>query len=249
MTITKKTQLSKILTRDAVTVVVGGKSFTMSRDHKLFDSLLLAISAKNVDEVQRIIDIASTVNKFSSGKVTVKDGVVYYDNEQVHNLVADRIIELMAMKLDFEFMAKFLENLMQNPSYQSRQELYLFLENGKMPITEDGRFMAFKWVRDDYKDCHTGTIPNTVGSVIKMERGKVNDDRTKTCSYGLHVCTQNYTKFGTRLMVVAVNPKDVVSVPNDYNNAKMRVCEYEVIKEIDPDDYKSFETPLMKVGA
>lgn len=248
MTIKKKTEISRILTGSALTVVVNGKSYTMSREHKLFGKLLKASSEKDVDAVQKIIDIANEVKKYSKGKVNIQDGQVFVGGEAIHNVVADRILELQAAGVDFSYMANFLENLMQNPSYQSRQELYLFLENGNVPITDDGRFMAFKWVRDDYYDVHSGTFLNKPGMIIKMDRSQVDDDRRKTCSAGLHVCTQHYTKFGSKLLLVAVNPKDVVSVPNDYNNAKMRVCEYEIIKETKADNYKSFDTPLMKVG-
>jgi hypothetical protein len=55
----------------------------------------------------------------------------------------------------------------------------------------------------------------------------------------LHVCADEYLKGyanGTdaRTLVVEVNPADVVAVPYDYNFAKMRVCEYKVLSEIDP---------------
>lgn len=227
--------ISKILTVSALTVVVTGRAepFVISRDHKLFGSLLIAVNNKDEAEVLGIIDIANKVNEFSQGSVSIRNGQVFVGDEEVSQLIAERILELYNNGLDFEYMAKFLENLMQNPSFTSRQELYLFLENGDCPITDDGRFLAYKWVRDDYYDTHTGRFSlNKPGAVIKMERGKVDDRRENTCSYGLHVCTHAYTKFGERLMMVAVNPKDVVSVPSDYDNAKMRVSEYEVLFEV-----------------
>ena len=33
-------------------------------------------------------------------------------------------------------------------------------------------------------------------------------------------------------MVLKINPRDVVSIPNDYNNQKGRCCRYEVIDEV-----------------
>ena len=33
-------------------------------------------------------------------------------------------------------------------------------------------------------------------------------------------------------MVIKINPRDVVSIPYDYNNEKMRCCRYEVIGEV-----------------
>lgn len=247
------TKIAKIITLSGITLMVTGyPPFTMSRDHKLFDRLLTAVNDKDVQGVLEVINISQRIEQESKGIVTIRNGMVYIkdndgNDEQLHDVIAERILSMHEQGIDFEYMAKFLENLMQNPSFASRQELYLFLENGDMPITEDGRFLAYKWVRSNYFDCHSGTFDNSVGKVCKMARNKVNDDRTQTCSSGLHVCTHAYTKFGDKLMVVAVNPRDVVSVPNDYDNAKMRVCEYEVMYEVSSDKYDKFDaaTPVV----
>lgn len=246
---TKQT-ISKILTQSAITIVITGMSpFTMSREHKMFDRLVTAVNDKDIKEVIKLIDISRTVKEFTNGMVTVKDGQVFLDGEVLHDVIAERILEMYNQDIDFTYMVKFLENLVQNPSQQSRNELYLFLENGNMPITEDGRFLAYKWVNNDYTDCHTGSFDNSVGKVHKMERRDVDDDRRNTCSNGFHVCTHGYTKFGSRLMVVAVNPRDVVSVPIDYNNAKMRVSEYEVMYEEKPEAYVAFDKSKPVVNA
>jgi len=88
-------------------------------------------------------------------------------------------------------------------------------------------------------DIYSGTIDNSVGKVIQMDRAKVNDDPQHTCSAGLHVCANEYldgyaNAASTKTLVVEVNPAHVVAVPYDYNFAKMRVCEYKVVAEIDP---------------
>lgn len=233
--------IAKIITPSGATVIITGRQpFSMARSHKLFDDLIDAIRQDDEEEILNIIDIANKVVTYTAGEVAVIDGQIFYGDEQVTGVLVDRIFEHMAEGIDASHLLLFLKNLMQNESKQSREELYLFLENATdMPITEDGRFIAYKWVTTDYKDCHTRTFDNSVGQIVKMPRRNVNDDRRQTCSSGLHVCSRNYDRFGQRLMLVAVNPKDVVSVPNDYNNAKMRVCEYEVIAEIDDSEYEN----------
>ena len=54
--------------------------------------------------------------------------------------------------LPFEPLVKLFENLMKNISYQTRTQLYDFLEHKNLPITEDGCFLAYKAVNSDYKD-------------------------------------------------------------------------------------------------
>ena len=70
--------------------------------------------------------------------------------------------------------------------------------------------------------------------MVSMPRQAVDDNPNNTCSHGLHVCSYEYLKnfTGERLVVCKVNPRDVVSIPTDYNHTKMRVCRYEVIQEI-----------------
>jgi len=93
---------------------------------------------------------------------------------------------------------------------------------------------VYKKVRDSWYDSHTGkTYLNKPGATISMPREKVDADRRNTCSRGLHVAAWDYAQGfrGTRLLLVKVNPRDVVAVPPDYNEQKMRVCKYLVLKE------------------
>jgi hypothetical protein len=149
-----------------------------------------------------------------------------------------------------EPLVNFMENLMTNPSKRAVTELYGFLEKNSLPITPDGYFLAYKKVRQNYFDCHTGTMDNSVGKVVEMERNEVNDNKDQTCSTGLHFCSQEYLPhFGggdSRVVIVKINPRDVVSIPSDYNNAKGRACRYEVIGEVgvNPDDKVEFDKPV-----
>lgn len=240
--------ISKLITATGLTVMVTGYApFSLARDHKLFNDMVDAIRNRDEDEIVNIMQLAVKTAKYLEGEVQVIDGEVFYGSERITGALVDRILQCMAEDIDPSSLLNFLENLMENPSKQSREELYLFLEAcGDLPITEDGRFIAYKWVRDNYLDVHSGKFDNSIGQVVKMNRRDVNDDRRQTCSAGLHVCSSKYSKFGDRLMLVAVNPKDVVSVPNDYDNGKMRVCEYEVVGEIEAAEYEGFTSPIYR---
>ena len=145
-----------------------------------------------------------------------------------------RLIQMYQEGFSIEPMINFMENLMQNPSKRAVTELYGFLEKGALPITPDGSFLAYKKVREDYKDCHTGSMDNSVGQIVEMERNQVDDDKDRTCSTGLHFCSQSYLNHfgGDRTVILKINPRDVVSIPSDYNDAKGRACRYEVIGEL-----------------
>ena len=104
-----------------------------------------------------------------------------------------------------------------------------------MPLTPDGNFLAYKSVRQDWKDHHTGRFSNTVGSVLKMTRNSVCDDANIGCSGGFHAGSLDYAKsfggHGSRLLVVEIDPSDVVSVPLDCDCQKLRTSEYKVVAE------------------
>lgn len=137
----------------------------------------------------------------------------------------------------------FIDNLMLNPSEDSRNELYLFLEAGNMPLTEDGCFLAYKKVRANYTDQHTGKMDNSVGAKPYMDRALCDANRNVVCSSGLHFCSWEYlnSMTGSRVMVLKVNPKDVVSIPRDYGDTKGRASTYEIIGEI-----KDWSEPVLE---
>jgi hypothetical protein len=166
----------------------------------------------------------------------IVDGVVHFNNEPMVNVMTDRLLDMMGQGFDINPLAKFIENLMQNPSRTAVNELYLFLESGKLPITPDGHFLAYKRVRDNFHDIYTGKFNHAPGSVLEMPRNSVDDKRDNTCSTGFHFCSIKYLpQFGggngDRVVIVKINPKDVVSIPSDYNNTKGRTCRYEVVGE------------------
>lgn len=235
-------QFNYILAGGSITVFVDGKSYTVSRTAKTFDLVLNAIKANDLVGLRTALDIRSSVveslNRVSD-KVTINDGEILYGDRPVTGLVASRIFEMLSLSLDVKPMVRFLENLMQNPSNRAVNELFGFLDACSLPITEDGYFLAYKRVRGDYLDCYSGTMDNSVGNVLLMERNEVDEDSDRTCSNGLHVCSYDYLQHfsGERIVVCKINPRDVVAVPKDYNNSKMRVCEYEVVDEIPVVDY------------
>jgi hypothetical protein len=158
------------------------------------------------------------------------------------------MISMLQEGFDVTPMANFMENLFSNPSKRAVDELYGFLEKNSLPITPQGHFLAYKRVRANYTDCHTGTMDNSVGRVVEMERNAVDDDKDRTCSAGLHFCSHSYLGHfsGDRVVIVKINPRDVVSIPSDYNDSKGRACRYEVIGEVgnNPDDGTEFTKPV-----
>jgi len=220
-----------------LTLVLNNRTYQVLPDHINYKMILEALPSATADELLEIVDVEKAVSTFSDGLVEIKNGKVMYEGEEVHGSISKRILEFMSKGLPFQPLVNFLTNLMENPSMQSQKELYDFLEHEHLPITEDGHFLAYKAVRSDFKDKYRGTFDNSVGQVVKMQRAKVDDDRARGCSDGLHAGALNYVASygsvdnGDRIVIVKINPRDVVSVPSDCNCEKLRTCRYEVVGE------------------
>lgn len=148
----------------------------------------------------------------------------------------------------WEALVKFLELLYSNPNPQSRESLYEFISRYGLTIRKDGHFIAYKGLQDDFGSINkgygivdgvevNGTLYNKPGSVLRFPRKDVDSNTTVGCSQGLHAGTHAYATNwarGGKLVAVAINPMNVVSVPDDCTFQKIRVCEYEILNEVDP---------------
>lgn len=220
-----------------ITLVLDGQTHTIGTSHPNHQIILEAIKNKDWAMLPDLVDMPQSLSAKTEGLVSVNEfGEVFYAGEPMHNAITARISQFFQQGLDFQPLMKFLQNLMNNPSKRAVEELYTFLENEGMPITEDGCFVGYKAVRDDYTDLYSGQFDNHPGQVLEMARNLVDDDARRACSNGFHVGSQAYaSSFGgryDRIMLVKVNPADAVSVPYD-GGEKLRTCRYEVLREVD----------------
>jgi hypothetical protein len=226
-----------ILASDSVSLFPFGQApITLDSSHVNFAAVVEAIKARDFDEAIELASVAAFVNKVTEGNVTVTEAGVTFKGNPITGYLADKMVVFLRNGLPIEHYCKFLDNLMANPSMTSRNELFLFLEAADLPITPDGHFLAYKAVRGDFKDKHSGTFDNSPGQIHVMARHDVDDDRNKTCSYGFHAAAYGYAKNfmsgDGKMVAVKINPAHVVSVPSDYGNQKLRCTSYEVMFEV-----------------
>ncbi|UCR81159.1 hypothetical protein PSD2002_0043 [Escherichia phage PSD2002] len=219
-----------------VSITEGRTVWNTTNKNKHFDAIVQALKESRFDDAIKLISIKEAVKAFVKGNVRIEGGRLVYQGIELRSGLIDRIITSMENGEDFEFYLPFLENLLENPSEKAVQRLFDFLVANDIKITEDGHFITWKVVNSDYTDCRTGTFDNSPGKPVKMPRSRVNDDDEVTCSSGLHVCSRSYiSHFGNsscKVVSCKVNPRDVVSIPVDYGDAKMRVCYYEVLEDV-----------------
>ena len=196
---------------------------------------------------------------YLSENMSIINGVIKFGEFILEETLSNHILSLLDEKnvpkdekLWKSYVA-FLDNLHQNVNEDIRKQLFRWMEyenkagNG-FAITEDGCIVGYKGCNGSVLEPISafagtaivdgieikGKIPNKVGSVIKMPRSEVQYDPSVGCAQGLHVGTRNYAiNWAPILLLVKVNPRDVVSVPYENDSQKMRVCEYTVLKVTD----------------
>jgi len=232
----KKSPFPILITEQCITVIVDNETFQIRKDHPNYLKVRQSIVDRDWENVKRYISIENTITKYSNENCKIVNGKIYYKGTEVHNLVVDRLFQFMNSGLPYENLFNFLNKLMDNPSMRARNELYNFLEHENLPIAEDGDFFAYKAIRSDYKDIWSGKVTYNIGDIVKMERAEVNDDCTIGCSQGLHAGSMDYVNgYGNSdslIVLVKINPKNVVSVPSE-DSRKLRTCELEVVKHME----------------
>lgn len=228
--------ISHVLTGENVTVYLDGEPHSVAKGTVQYDLVLAAIAAGDEAAVRQAIDVKQAVVAKSYGAVTLDNGVLTFDGRPLRGALVDRILSVIKAAGDAGPLIAFLKNLMDNPSKRATEELFGFLEACDLPITGDGHFLAYKKVRSDYTSVHDGKFRNDLGTKPSMPRNAVDEDKDRTCSAGLHFCSKSYlSQFGgDRIVILKINPADVVAIPSDYNNAKGRAWTYEVVADLAP---------------
>lgn len=218
-----------------ISVFVGSKDYNIAPDHPNFERIKKAIATGDEQGFVALADVPKNLTAFMGGKAEIVNGQVVYNGTPVDAQFTRRVIEVQKAGLPVEPLLRFLENLFKNPSKRAVSELWLFLEEKGLPITDDGCFLGYKSVRLDWKDWHSNKIDNSIGAKIPpMPRSAVDDNWGVDCSEGYHVGAISYVRnfhfHEGHVVIVKVNPADVVTVPSS-ERTKMRCTVYEVIAE------------------
>jgi hypothetical protein len=222
-------------------LLLDGKEYSINAGNSSFSKALEAYNAKDWESFIYIVNPEIRLKSLyaSYEGIEVKDGNLYVFGDPIHSTIAKRVISFIEHGLDCVHLFKFILKLNMNPSKRAVDELYTFLEHRALPVTDNGNFLAYKAVRADYTDKYSGKFLNTIDSVLEMPRNKVDDNKENGCSYGFHAGSVDYAKdFMDRdghLMLVEINPADVVSIPTDCQFQKLRTCKYKVVGEYEID--------------
>lgn len=246
-------ELKVITLPNSTVIAIGSQSHEVKKDHPRFNQINIflskvednAVTTEQAKELENLIEgeQVTQLKTWSQGKLSIDNGVVRWDGKPLVGGLKEVMLRLAASgdTKRLKNFSAFIEKVRQCVSYKVNQRFFDFISKNSLQITEDGDIIAFKVVRHDYKDKHSGTFDNSVGKTVQMPRNEVDDQDTNTCSNGLHICSESYIKSfsssNDRLVLVKVDPRDIVAIPTDYAASKCRTCRYTVIKDV-TDEWK-----------
>lgn len=248
-----------------ITLIVNGVPRVVDRTNPHFDQIEVELKAGNYARVLALANLKTAVAEAikdagADSKLSIRDGEIYWNGprglERVEGPLTERIVATIRNGMTAKAvqpLVRLLTNISRNQYKDLREELYEFLMSGKMPITHDGCFLAYKKVRADFKDIYSGRFDNSPGKLVVMERSeRIDTNRHNTCSHGLHFCARSYLSSysscsGNKIVVVKVNPRHVFAIPTDYDFAKGRASEYYVVGECTGNPYtdEAFLAPFI----
>lgn len=241
-----------------ITIYHGGRSYVADQSHPCYEQI--KAGAESGDEsVIDLFDMSMAVGKrlSLSERISVASGRIFLDGDEISDGLTRHILRMLSEGVDTADVRPFvalLENILQNPSQNSREQLYQYIDKYDITITQDGYLVLYKYVNragnashgKAYESVHAGPaivngephkngcVPQSIGDVVEMARSHVVDNPYEGCSVGLHVGAWTYVNGygGNVKLEIRVHPRDVVSVPFDASHAKVRVCRYTIVGEV-----------------
>lgn len=256
-----------------ITAVIDGSLYSCDSTHKNYDKIIAAIRANDADALPELFSITRQIANYlsASGRLKVDRSRVYYrestDDAMWWELqfgFVEHLLEMMELALPIDAFVNWIERVMRNPNPAVIEELFQFMSGGSdarryLPILPDGRFVAYKRVRDTYFDFHSNTVQyvplhvkyqddsrvsdmnwllNQPGNRIGSPRWCVDPNINNECSTGYHVGRFEYINNfhsgdpGSHVLAMRCDPSQVVAAKADGSQKKLRMHVVEVGEEI-----------------
>lgn len=236
-----------------IVVFLDGEMLVADHTHPNFDVIKEKVEKNDETDLARVFDpTVEIARKFEqvTNIISVAGGNVFAHGARIDGAYADLLVEYLDSDASIEectALALFLDKTHSNIDEHTRNQLDRWMNSGEgFTIDGNGDIRGYRGLLGDFTSKHAGPgivngvhvnghLDNSPGNVLEMERAKVTNDPRVSCAVGLHVGTFSYAKSwagGGKIVEVVVDPRNVVSVPTDAGDRKMRVSKYTVLREV-----------------
>lgn len=247
-------------TPTSLAIIIDGVAYNITNANPMFEQIKRKVCDTSIPDSKLVdmLDQATALINFVDGEITYDraSGLAWAGDISLDGEWLALVQKYATAGRPAEPLAKFFKLLSRNPSQKSVSTLWPFMANANLGVDADGYIIAFKAVRNDWFSItggdnskviqgvvnKQGQIRNAPGDVIKVQRNYVADDPDVACGPGIHAGSKEYAEIfgsikvacpttGNRMIVVRIDPADVVSVPKDCNAGKVRVAQYTVLEQ------------------
>lgn len=178
-------KIAYIATPETITIVLDGKHRTVqvrSKTHRneVVTALEKFKKSPQTDFDRELLEIylapirRAVLASDSRFELSPDGKVLYLTGSQVPipSQLGNHIIDFLDNSLPVDALVKFWESCLKNPHYVAIQELFNFLEENKLPITDDGGFLGYKKLNFLRGEAHID-VPDEFEELIINENGQV----------------------------------------------------------------------------
>jgi hypothetical protein len=234
---------------------IFGIGRNIPKNHKHYKKLVKAMENDDYETFLKYSDQSELIEGWSCGHFKVKDGVVLYKDTQIAGAIQDHLESLVEEEADYRPFLLFMNKVYQKDPNLSDElfllrvdSLWRWLTTQKLHLNTNGNFLAYKYVRvhtgeeitdkmgnvikeGDFVDAHTRrSFRNNVGDSPRMSIGSVCTSTSICAGAGLHVGNKSYVSGNPHVVIVEVDPRDVVVVPSS-QTCKIRTTGYKVVEK------------------
>ena len=104
------------------TVTLNGQPHLFDPSHSHYASLVECVHTGDADEFVNLLNTGLQIENWSEGDFEFRDGLLYFEGEQVAKDPTNRIVECLQQGFPHQFMMNYLTNLYDNVSERAVQE-------------------------------------------------------------------------------------------------------------------------------
>jgi len=220
-----------ILSRNALSVFIQGRPHPVDQSNPNYDLILDGLRNRSLSEIQVLAlvnqraAVEAAVAGLKFGAVTVGQDGVFYGDKLVPSHLTTKMLEILARGLDITPWGRFLDRIYHNQRQASIDAIGNWLVFVGMPITTDGMLLAYKKVRADHSAFIGDPVAHAPDTTIESEDG---------LAFSSWDCLPRTTGNNGRVMIVEIDPADIVSIPLDYHASMGVARKFRVLAEIAP---------------
>jgi len=254
-----------ITTAMGINVILEGKSRLIPHDHKHHDKILEGLRAGNFEIVHLLDELKRNIENFDGVDFQLVHGELMYHGQPYENeAVVKQVMKMLEKGYKSKPLLNLLEKVSQHSNPDSVKDLWTFLMNTGLAITDDGDILAFKYVTKvsemsdtdhrkaalvamgaEYTDSHSKMFNYTPGQVPSIPRHLCKYEPKQDCGVGLHIGDMSYVRSQRHILAASFNPADVTSIGSG-ESRKIRVTRFKCLHILNKDDLdeKGYKEPV-----